>query len=171
MSRKKKFLFTKVGSGVENAKPALLIPALSDIPVCQIPALIPESVPPAFPSLLVTISPLMLLLRNNLLEHHSAKISSVFRHLGCIWSVKEVAFPQSTHIFQPCLQLHFRPKSRNASQLNAIALFIVGRNPGASAGRELDGNWMPEALGSPGTPLLLQPLQYRVPDMMVMSAV
>lgn len=43
ISTKMKFLFTRVDTGRGNAKPALLIPTLSDIPVCQIPALISVS--------------------------------------------------------------------------------------------------------------------------------
>ena len=55
ISTKMKFLFTRVDTGRGNAKTALLIPTLSDIPVCQIPALISERLPPALPSLMVTI--------------------------------------------------------------------------------------------------------------------
>jgi len=52
---KSKFLFTKVDIGRGNAKPAWLIPTLLDIAVCQIFAFISEHLPPALPSLLVTI--------------------------------------------------------------------------------------------------------------------
>lgn len=137
ISTKIKFLFTRVDTSRGNAKTALLIPTPWGIPVCQVPALISECLPPALLSLMVTFPALMLLLKNNLLWQYSAKISSVFRHLRCVWSVEEVAFPQPTHILQPCPQFHFRPKSRNTSQLNPLALFIVGRNPGACARREL----------------------------------
>lgn len=55
ISTKMKFLFTRVDTGKGNAKTALLIPTLSDIPVCQIPALISECLSSALPSLTVTI--------------------------------------------------------------------------------------------------------------------
>lgn len=47
ISTKPKFLFTRVDTGRGNAKTALLIPMLSDTPVCQIAALISECLTPA----------------------------------------------------------------------------------------------------------------------------
>lgn len=89
ISTKMQFLFTGVDTGRGNAKTALLIPTQSDIPVCQIPALISECLPPALP-LWWPFPLLTLLMKNNLLWQYSAKISRAFWHLGYVWTVKEL---------------------------------------------------------------------------------
>lgn len=65
-SRKPECLFTRVDTGRGIAKTALLIPTLSDIAVCQIPALISECLLPASPSVRVTAHTTTVIAENQL---------------------------------------------------------------------------------------------------------